>query len=148
MPVVAVSWFDAVAYCGWLSVTAGLEVRLPTEIERERAARGGLEAARWPWGDEPPEARAERRALAVRAGPHRPGVACANGYGLRCMGDNVHEWCADWHEAIRPGRPRRRASRGGSWRHSVPFSRVSARSSLPPDRRYDDYGFRLACDVP
>ena len=41
-PVVAVSWFDAVKYCEWLSLSTGLSYRLPTEAEWERGARGGV----------------------------------------------------------------------------------------------------------
>jgi formylglycine-generating enzyme required for sulfatase activity len=71
-------------------------------------------------------------------------------------GTIVHEWCLDWYApgyyaASPPADPRgpdegeRRASRGGSWRHHVRWSPPSARSSLPPEFRYADYGFRLAC---
>jgi sulfatase modifying factor 1 len=78
-----------------------------------------------------------------------------NPYGLYNLGDNVHEWCADWYDAsyygCSPNRnPRgpaggsRRASRGGSWRHHVKVTRTAARSSIPPEFQYADYGFRVA----
>ncbi len=74
------------------------------------------------------------------------------------MCDNVHEWCSDWYApdyyAVSPERnPRgpetgeRRASRGGSWRHHIKMSRCAARSSIPPEFQYADYGFRVACDT-
>lgn len=52
-PVVGVSWFDCQAYCRWRG-SEGSPVRLPTEAEWERAARGGIEGQRYPWGDEIP----------------------------------------------------------------------------------------------
>ena len=90
--------------------------------------------------------------------PHIPLDACRNGYGLYCMADNVHEWCSDWydrnfyvgspeHAPIGPASGVRRASRGGSWRHRIKFTRVSARSSLSPNYRYNDYGFRVYADA-
>ena len=52
-PVVGVSWLDAVDYCAWLSEVTGYACRLPTEAEREYAARGGVDGMRYHWGDEP-----------------------------------------------------------------------------------------------
>ncbi len=150
-PVVGVSWFDAVAYCEWLAERTGVAFRLPSEAERERAALGGLTGVDWPWdGDQHPLA-AE---LAKLERPHVPREECANGYGLRCVAENVHEWCADWYDAnayaaspfASPGGPaagRRRVSRGGSWRHQVKFTRLTARASLDPAFRYNDFGFRV-----
>ena len=51
-PVTLVTFFDACRYCDWLSTQLSLPIRLPTEAEWERAARGNLERARYPWGDD------------------------------------------------------------------------------------------------
>ncbi len=150
-PVVAVSWFDVAGYCEWLRATSGRPFRLPAEAEWECAARGGVEGARYPWGEEPP--RDESRWM---SGPEPVGRSTPNGFGLHDVCTNVHEWCSDWYAAyaLEPRRdPRgpaggtRRVSRGGSWRHQVKVSRCAARSSIPPQFRYADYGFRVACAV-
>jgi sulfatase modifying factor 1 len=143
-PVVGITWFEASAYASWLRAELGGAWRLPTEAEWERAARGGLDQAPTPWGDSLPDGE-------VPAGPLRApwpaGRGTPNGFGLCDMGTIVHEWCADWYSAethAGDGRaPARRASRGGSWRHRVRWSPPSARSSLPPEFRYADYGFRV-----
>jgi formylglycine-generating enzyme required for sulfatase activity len=161
-PVVGVSWFDAVAYCEWLSEVIGRRCRLPTEAEREYAARGGIEGGRYPWGDEPWSDGVHAYDSAGGDRPHAVGTTPANGFGLYHMGDNVHEWCSDWYGAYSPvaeagpsailDDPRgptegvRRASRGGSWRHRVKVTRTAARSSLAPERRYNDYGMRVYAD--
>ena len=155
-PVVAVSWHDVAAYCAWLARATGHRYRLPTEAEWERAARGGVKDASYPWGDAPPESLPDY-AIRWKAGPERVGLYAPNTYGLYNMCDNVHEWCADWYDpqsyAHSPERDphgpadgARRASRGGSWRHHIKVSRCSARSSIPPDFKYADYGFRVARD--
>ena len=51
-PVVLVRYDDALAYCEWLSTDIGRTVRLPSEAEWERAARGGVEGQRYPWGND------------------------------------------------------------------------------------------------
>lgn len=153
-PVVGVNWFDAVAYCEWLSQMTGREYRLPTEAEWERAARGGLEGTRYSWGDEPPQSQPDYQ-WRWHDEPEEVGRYQANGYGLYNIGDNVHEWCADWYDPTyyqysperNPKGPltgMRRASRGGSWRHQITISRCAARSAIPPAYHYSDYGFRLA----
>jgi formylglycine-generating enzyme required for sulfatase activity len=155
-PVVAVSWFDAVAYCAWLSERTGSHYRLPTEAEWERAARGGIESTIFPWGNDPPTSRPDYHAR-WKTGPEPVGQSQPNGYGLFEMCENVHEWCSDWFGAdyytISPERnPQgpeegsRKASRGGSWRHHIKISRCSARSSIPPEFQYADYGFRVVRD--
>jgi formylglycine-generating enzyme required for sulfatase activity len=53
-PVVCLSWYEAVAYARWLSRETGLDVRLPSEAQWEKAARG-TDGRIWPWGDEPPD---------------------------------------------------------------------------------------------
>jgi formylglycine-generating enzyme required for sulfatase activity len=156
-PVVAVSWLDAMAYCAWLSLACGRNCRLPSEAEWERAARGGVENSTYPWGDCLPEKLPEY-ANRWKTGPEPVGLYSANPYGLFNLGDNVHEWCSDWYDAgyyaVSPDRNPpgpasgdRRASRGGSWRHQIKVTRTAARSSIPPEFRYADYGFRVACGL-
>jgi formylglycine-generating enzyme len=154
MPVVALSWHEAAAYCEWLNVATGKHYRLPSEAEWERAARGGVERSLYPWGDIPPEQLPDY-ADRWKSGPEPVGLYPPNAYGLYNLGENVHEWCADWYDPNHyasspernpcgPGTGTRRASRGGSWRHHVKVSRTAARSSIPPEFKYTDYGFRIA----
>jgi formylglycine-generating enzyme required for sulfatase activity len=157
MPVVAVSWHEATAYCDWLSKMTSKRYRLPTEAEWECAARGGAEKSLYPWGDARPESLPDY-AHRWKNGPEPVGLYAPNAYGLYNMGDNIHEWCADWYDAAyyehSPERnPRgpadgvRKASRGGSWRHHIKVSRNAARSSIPPEFQYADYGFRIARSI-
>jgi len=149
-PVVNVTWYQAVAYCEWLAALWNLPVRLPTEAEWEFAARGGFPQRLYPWGDTLPAKQSDR----WRDGPEPVGRGEPNGYGLFDMCQNVHEWCSDWYDPgyyavspqMDPQGPQhgvRRASKGGAWRHHIKFSRCAARSSIPPDFRYADYGFRV-----
>ena len=158
LPVVGVTWDEAVVYCRWLSEQSGKLFRLPTEAEWERAARGGREGALYPWGDAPPANRTMIGCDPTTDGPARVGVNEPNGFGLYDMSEGVHEWCNDYYDynyyRYSPERnPRgaasgeRRASRGGSWRHQIKFSRCAARSSLPPSFKYADYGFRVVMTV-
>jgi formylglycine-generating enzyme required for sulfatase activity len=156
-PVVAVSWYDANTYCVWLSLITGCHYRLPAEAEWERAARGGMEGGLYPWGDAPPE-QIPNYSSRWKTGPEEVGLYAPNPFGIYNLGDNVHEWCADWYDADyysssperNPRGPKsgsRKASRGGSWRHHIKVTRTAARSSIPPEFKYADYGFRVARSV-
>ena len=156
-PVAAVSWHEASRYCEWLSSQTSRAYRLPTEAEWERAARGILEQKDFPWGNDPPQSLPDYDER-WQTGPEPVARYAPNAFGLYDICDNVHEWCSDWYDpnyyAVSPERnPRgpehgtRKASRGGSWRHHVKVSRCSARSSIPPEFQYADYGFRMACCV-
>lgn len=151
-PVVGVSWHDCQAYCQWRT-SEGTPVRLPSEAEWERAARGGVDGQRYPWGDEIP-AWIPQGGCGPLDAPWPVTLGEPNAFGLFGIAANVHEWCADWfapgyvidaaeRNPAGPASGVRRASRGGSWRHAVTISRCAARSRLDPSFRYTDYGFRV-----
>ncbi len=159
-PVVAVNWIEAAKFCDWLGKLTGRRYRLPTEAEWERAARGGQEGYLYPWGNEAPRCWPEyaRRWGGDVKAPLPVALGTPNALGLYDIGENVHEWCADWFQsnyyAASPQRNpqgpavgERRASRGGSWRHQIKVSRCAARSSIPPVFQYADYGFRVVRDI-
>ena len=153
-PVVGVSWTDAAAYCAWRSAEDAREVRLPTEAEWERAARGPRQEDLFPWGPELP-AWIPNGGRGPLQSPWPVTLGEPTAWGLYGISANVHEWCADWYAADYYGRsPERnpsgpahgvkRAARGGAWRHARTCCRVTLRSRLDPSFRYNDFGFRLA----
>lgn len=93
-PVVGVSWYEAVAYCRWLRALVTYEVRLPTEAEWEKAARG-IDGRIYPWGNEPPDE--TRCNFSKNVGRTTPvGKYSTRGdspYGCADMAGNVTEWC-------------------------------------------------------
>lgn len=153
-PVVAVTWFNAMAYCSWLSRETGHSFRLPTEAEWEWAVRDGRDKALYAWGNDPPETLDRYRTGWREEGPQPVALHPPSRWGLYDLGDNVHEWCLDWYDPeyysrapwrnpVNLNPTARRASRGGAWRHRIKVSRCAARSSLSPDFAYTDYSFRV-----
>lgn len=160
-PVIYVSWYMADTFCNWRAA------RLPSEAEWEKAARGGLEGALYPWGDNFDGERAnfcdrncdkdwanddynDGYSDTAPVGSYSP-----NGYGLFDMAGNVWEYSSDWYD-LYPGKEpfpeisgllgqTHRVIRGGSWNSDINEVFVSDRMF---DRGYPDInlGFRCARD--
>jgi len=157
-PVTLVTHADATAYCRWLSGRIGRLVRLPTEAEWERAARGGRCGFRYPWGDDVDASRANflpDPALKRHRGTRPVGCYPPNALDLYDMAGNVWHWVADWYraDAYRTGEHRNprgpgsgtlRLVRGGSWvTHDVDQLRCAHRHKVPPDTYAYSIGFRV-----
>jgi formylglycine-generating enzyme required for sulfatase activity len=96
-PVINVSWYDAKAYCQWLSKKTGLSFKLPTEAQWEKAARG-TDNRIYPWGNkEPDETLANFNYNLEKTTPVDSYPKGASPYGLLDMAGNVMEWCRDWY---------------------------------------------------
>jgi len=159
-PVVLVTYRDALAYCDWLGQDLGRTVRLPTEAEWERAARGGLDGYRYPWGNDIDATRCNylTDASAKRQRGTRPtGTYPPNAFGLYDVCGNVWEWVSDWYgpdyygvgETKDPRGPdsgSMRIVRGGSWvNDDVTMLRCAYRHKVPPDTYAYSVGFRIVC---
>jgi formylglycine-generating enzyme required for sulfatase activity len=151
-PVVCVSWDEAQHFCGELGM------RLPTEAEWERAARG-VDRRIHPWGDEAPDC---TRAVLDGCGGTTAAVgthpAGASPVGALDMAGNVFEWIHDWwdergygryampsaHDPSGPSDGEVRGVRGGSYYSGEQDLRAGYRYGLDPHARLGIVGFRCA----
>jgi len=197
-PVQSVNWYDAVKWCNARSQLAGVPTvyyvdaaltqiyknvdtapyanwsasgyRLPTETEWEKAARGGLTACRFPWGNTISESQANYYGdpvdfiydlgpagydpifgVGIGVDTSPAGYFPPNGYGLYDMAGNVFNWCWDWYGPYATGVQSDphgetagswRILRGGSWLTGAYQARTAYRNYYYPDLGDDGYGFR------
>ncbi len=159
-PVVLVGYDDVQAYCAWMTEMLGRVVRLPTEAEWEKAARGGADGWRYPWGNDIDPSRANYLsdpAMKRQRGTRPTGTYPPNAFGLYDMVGNVWEWVSDWYAADSYGLAEERDPRGpeagtlrivrgGSWvNDDVSMLRCAYRHRVPPDTYAYSIGFRIVC---
>lgn len=151
-PAENVSWFEAMAYCRWLSAHLGHDIRLPTEWEWQQAATGGDSSGIYPWpGDWDP----------ARANTYESGLSRTTAVGMYPIGASpvgaldmagtVWEWCLneyDRPENARPSGYARRVVRGGSWRRDQDHARAAYRGHARPGNRDYGLGLRVVCSSP
>jgi conflict system STAND superfamily ATPase/sulfatase-modifying factor enzyme 1/effector-associated domain 8 (EAD8)-containing protein len=150
-PVIYVSWYDATAYCRWLSQRLGFEVRLPDECERKWAGQSARQDFSYPWGPEWREGLANTSEAGIgrttAVGMYPGGRSLQGVYDLA---GNVWEWCRNIYEEPRNaelGSDRSRVLRGGSWVGSQFGAHAVYRLDLPGSR-VDYAGFRVVCASP
>jgi formylglycine-generating enzyme required for sulfatase activity len=150
-PVVGVSWFEAVAFCQWLSDETGEHILLPTEAQWQYAAQG-KDGRAYPWGNEWDAARCNHNVDNKGVGKTTP-VRHYEGkgdspFGVVDMAGNVWEWCLtdyDKHIDDMHSRATDRVLRGGSWYYnSIHYFRCDFRLRNSPHFRSFVRGFRFA----
>jgi formylglycine-generating enzyme required for sulfatase activity len=174
-PVVGVSWYEARAYCKWISQVTGVEYRLPTEVEYEAAARG-REGREYAYGNEFDKSRCNTFESHIRR-PTPIGIfANRTPEGVYDLTGNVWTWTSTIYDQERYAYPyraddgrelaettvgseegsggetsamaARRVIRGGGWDGNAVSCRSADRRRYRPGHRIDDVGFRLSRTLP
>jgi serine/threonine-protein kinase len=164
LPLVAIDWFDAVAYARWRAAREGIRWRLPTEAEREKAGRGA-DGRLFPWGDrfDPTFCKMrDSRPGAPQPEPTGTFQRDESPYGVRDLAGSSRDWVLDVDGELgaeaalaerepAPGLARERSglriARGGGWSLPAPFSRLASRTRLGMRERLPDLGLRLVQEL-
>jgi formylglycine-generating enzyme required for sulfatase activity len=162
-PVVGITWFEAKAYCVWLSEVTGKEYRLPSEVEWEAAARGlpdksflgKMTVRKYPWGNDWDKEKANSIEGRVMK-PSPVGAYAAAGavgpFGAEDQAGNVWDWTSSLYFPSYPYNAKKsevseadgeRTVRGGSWDNYRRNVRCASRSWFVPVSFNDLIGFRL-----
>jgi len=161
-PVVGITWFEARAYCAWLSEVTGKNYRLPTEVEWEAAARGlpdkpflgKMTARKYPWGNDWDKEKAnsiEGRVMKPSPVSAYTAAGATGPFGAEDQAGNVYDWTSSLYLPY-PYKPEasevieadgERTVRGGSWNDIRRNVRCASRLRLVPVFFYNNFGFRL-----
>ncbi|MHC4528034.1 MAG: SUMF1/EgtB/PvdO family nonheme iron enzyme, partial [Planctomycetota bacterium] len=151
--VINVNWYQAQAFCRWLSDQEGLPYRLPTEAEWEYACRAGT-TTHYSMADVLPEEYRKNQGMVGTAKkvPLHVGKTPPNPWGLYDMHGNVEEWCSDWYGPYSAG-PQAdpvglidgdfRVTRGGSHATHIYYLRSANRLGTVPEDKHWLIGFRV-----
>jgi len=157
LPVIGVSWYEAVAYCRWLSEQSGKNhmYRLPSLAEWEKAARG-TDDRLYPYGDEMDPGKCN---VADGGIGHTTLVgyfpAGVSPYGIMDMSGNMLEWCASrfipgldtfLEQSVLESNADR-TLRGGCWAYPGKDARCTLTWTAKSHQRDEHRGFRIACDA-
>jgi formylglycine-generating enzyme required for sulfatase activity len=148
-PAENVSWYDAIAFCRWLTEKMGYPIRLPTEWEWQAAAAYN-DTSLFPWGSTWNTSACVTRESGISrttaVGMYPQGASKS---GVMDMSGNVSEWCLNEFMTVRNTEVsgmELRTLRGGSWGDQIDFARVTLRNSGGPAQRSKYIGFRLCRD--
>ncbi|MEO0604078.1 MAG: SUMF1/EgtB/PvdO family nonheme iron enzyme, partial [Myxococcota bacterium] len=143
-PVVGVSLDDATAYAQWSGAERALALRLPTEDEWEKFARGA-DGRAFPWGEAFDACWCHMRD-SLPGGPRLGPVSAfpddRSPYGVHDVAGGVHEWTTSILTEDR------HVIRGGSWASDAQACRLASRAGVPADSRLPTVGFRLVASAP
>ncbi len=143
-PVVGISLDDALAYASWYGEQRGLPLRLPTEDEWEKFARGA-DGRAYPWGEAFDACFCHMRdslPAGPRLGPVEQFAEDRSPYGVADVAGGVHEWTTSVLTE------NRHVIRGGSWESDAQACRLASRAGVPPESRLPTIGFRLVAEAP
>ncbi len=149
-----ISWYEAEAFCKWLSQKSSLFVRLPNEFEWQLAATGGNPSNSYPWGPgwKPEMANTSESGLGkvTAVGMYPGGVSTQ---GIFDFAGTTWEWCVNSFErpddnSFPSGGSDLRVMRGGSWYSDLKSASCADRYRISPFDKYSDIGFRVVCDFP
>ncbi|MBK7583166.1 MAG: SUMF1/EgtB/PvdO family nonheme iron enzyme [Myxococcales bacterium] len=161
VPVCCVDWFDAVAFCRWRSEREGRTVRLPTELEWEKAARG-VDGRWFPWGDRFDPSFSKMRESRPGFGQPEPVGTFPTDespYGVRDLAGGMRTWVGDLVGELTaerallepeplPGQPfdqnQMRLSRNGAWNNLPNWCRSASRLRHVAGSRLTGLGMRVA----